>query len=78
MAVESKQNDVFFCRVTELTPQQFLAEEKALRNDHEQEYSVFTEVPEMHPDYEEKYEQFVTDYRKRDGGNSALEEEVWL
>lgn len=64
-----------------MTPQQFLAEEKALRNEHEQEYSVFTEVPEMHPDYEAKYEQFITCYRKRTGGatssDSQLEEQVW-
>lgn len=63
-----------------MTPQLFLAEEKALRTDHEQEYSVFTEVPEMHPEYEAKYEQFVTCYRKRTGNavaDSGLEDEVW-
>ena len=68
----------FFQRSLEdLTPQQFLQEEKSLRAEHDQEYSVFLEVPEMHPDYEEKYEEFITNYLK-ENGRDANEEEAWM
>ena len=58
----------------------FLAEEKALRKEHNDEYNVFIEVPEMHPDYECKYEQFITCYREQTAGaevDSEMEEKLW-
>ena len=61
-----------------MNPQQFLAEEKELRAEHNDEYSVFSEVPEMHPEYEAKYEQFITCYRQRTtDADPELEESIW-
>ncbi|KAF2354359.1 hypothetical protein FHG87_014890 [Trinorchestia longiramus] len=74
-AVASKEPDRSM-----LTPQLFLTEEKELRAEHEQEYNVFKEVPEMHPEYEAKYELFMTCYRQRMVGSQSdpdLEESVW-
>ncbi|XP_018023199.1 uncharacterized protein LOC108679127 [Hyalella azteca] len=54
--------------------QKFLAEEQALRVQFNEEFDVFIEVPELHPKYEELYEEFVL-ARERVNAAGDFEEE---
>ncbi|XP_042233783.1 uncharacterized protein LOC121873970 [Homarus americanus] len=58
----------------------FLAAKEDLRNDHQLEYQTYSEVPEVHPEYEEKYEIFKREYGVMYGENESPQEckKLWL
>ena len=61
------------------TTEQYLLEVKTLRREHDEEYSVYAEVPDMHPSYEGIYEQFLNKYNSHSAEvcTSLSESEAW-
>ena len=45
-----------------MTPKQFLEKVKKLEAEHEEEYKVYIEVPEMHPEYKSIFQVFINQY----------------
>ncbi|KAF2360949.1 hypothetical protein FHG87_008296 [Trinorchestia longiramus] len=58
-----------------LTPEQFLVKERQLKLEVEEEYKVFQDMPEMHPEYEEILETFSTKYLRQPEGE---DDDLWV
>ncbi|XP_071515027.1 uncharacterized protein [Panulirus ornatus] len=61
------------------TKKLFLVEEKRLKLEHQVDYQTYSDVPEAHPEYEEKYRIFRTKYQKMYAGEDLKEcKRLWL
>ncbi|XP_018023114.2 uncharacterized protein LOC108679099 [Hyalella azteca] len=58
-----------------LSPKLFLVEERQLKLEVDDEYKVFHDMPEMHPDYEEILETFSAKYGRLPEGT---EDDLWV
>lgn len=68
-ASETAQNT----SLKQFTPEQYCAEEKALREELDDIYAAYIDVPEMHPSYSEKYNEFL----KTRGSTGFVSEAEW-
>ena len=60
-----------------MTPKQFLVEEKKLKAEHEEEYKVYIDLPEMHPAYENTFGVFINQHFDRSKNQDSQWTSFW-